>query len=292
MIQMYVFINKVRHKMEWMWGNHRVSVVTNEQPRYGLMIPERIKPRVIVSLTTYSKRIDTVHLVVKSLLRQSVKPDKVILYLGQDVLENQIPEQLKELQKFGLEIVTGCEDLKPHKKYYFAMRQNPEDIVITVDDDIVYEKNLLRDLLRTHERHPRAVVCRRANIITRGEDGKLLPYDRWPNFHEAGEKERYDLLPTGAGGVLYPPHALDSMVFDVDALKKYCLNADDIWLRYMGAKLNTPVVYCKPRMKYLAVLPETQKSGLYITNVAANRNDKYLRMMEEQYSWTIDSGKI
>ena len=40
-------------------------------------------------------------------------------------------------QKRGLTI-RFCEDLKAHKKYYYAFKEYPDDIVITVDDDVIY----------------------------------------------------------------------------------------------------------------------------------------------------------
>lgn len=287
-MQLGKILEKVKHKLEWLAGSRRIEIVAKEKNQYGLNETQRTGPKIIVSLTTYDKRIGSVHMVVKSLLRQSMKPDFVLLFLGVDVALEQIPQQLKELEQYGLQIITGCEDIKPHKKYYFAMKHYPDDIVITVDDDIVYDKNLIRDLMNTYQRHPNAVICRRANVITRGVDGKLLSYEQWPNYQESGEAERFDLLPTGAGGVLYPPHILDEEVFDIESIKKYCLNVDDIWLRYMGAKKHSPVVFCKPRNRYLAVLPETQSSGLYLSNVGECINDKCLRIMEEQYSWSID----
>ena len=62
--------------------------------RYGLNRKPR-KQRVIVSFTSYPKRIGDVWLVVETLLRQSMKPDAVILWLA----ESQFPGRLDDLPK-------------------------------------------------------------------------------------------------------------------------------------------------------------------------------------------------
>ncbi len=56
--------------------------------------------RIIVSLTTYGKRINTVHLTIKTLLNQTYTFDKIILWLAEDEFTlDTIPQELKELQK-------------------------------------------------------------------------------------------------------------------------------------------------------------------------------------------------
>ena len=59
---------------------------------------------IVVSLTTYPKRIDTLHLTIKSLMAQSRPPEKVLLYLGDDVEDKLITKDLRHLVGKGLEI--------------------------------------------------------------------------------------------------------------------------------------------------------------------------------------------
>ena len=59
----------------------------------GVEEPSR-QQKIIVSLTSYPKRFRYLHLTVKSLLLQTVKPDKIILYLGDDARDVPLPEAL------------------------------------------------------------------------------------------------------------------------------------------------------------------------------------------------------
>ena len=55
------------------------------------------QPRVIVSMTSYPGRIETVHLALQSILNQTQKADKVILYLSAGQFlhkENDLPKEL------------------------------------------------------------------------------------------------------------------------------------------------------------------------------------------------------
>ena len=52
--------------------------------------------KVIVSLTSYPARFDTIHLCIKSLMYQTIKPDKIILWLGSDSAEVKLPLELEE----------------------------------------------------------------------------------------------------------------------------------------------------------------------------------------------------
>ena len=82
----------------------------------GVEEPSR-QQKIIVSLTSYPERFRYLHLTVKSLLLQTVKPDKIILYLGDDARDAPLPEALVRLKKKGLSIEYRTGNLRSHKKY-------------------------------------------------------------------------------------------------------------------------------------------------------------------------------
>ena len=54
---------------------------------------------VVVSMTSFFARINSVHKVVQNLLKQSVKPDLIVLYLSLDEFADKcLPKQLIDLQ--------------------------------------------------------------------------------------------------------------------------------------------------------------------------------------------------
>ena len=83
------------------------------------ILPKR-KQKIIVSLTSYSKRFNSLDLCIKSIMTQTVKPDRIILYVTEEE-KDVVPDKLLDLEKYGLEIRYVYEDYKPHKKYMYAV---------------------------------------------------------------------------------------------------------------------------------------------------------------------------
>ena len=242
--------------------------------KYVLKEKNNRRNKIVVSLTTFPARIKTVHYVIESILRQTVTPDIIILYLAKNqIREEELPIKLQLLRKRGVEIKYVDEDLRPHKKYYYAFRDYPEDIIITVDDDIFYPSNLIENLLDLSKGHPGYICCNRACFYS-FEKGKLTPYSEWPigndsPFNVVG----YNILPTGMGGVLYPPCSVSNNIFDIDTIKDNCINADDLWLNLMSRMNNTKVILGKARFGFIPIL-STLTSALSIGNaITGNAND-------------------
>ena len=91
---------------------------------------------VVISLTTYSKRINQVHIVVESLFRQTQQANRIILWLAKEEFsDDTIPLILKKQIDRGLEI-KYCEDIKSYKKLLPVLSLTPDSTIITVDESI------------------------------------------------------------------------------------------------------------------------------------------------------------
>ena len=100
------------------------------------------EPNLIVSLTSYGRRVDKGYYTIISLLRQTYKPDAIILWLDKDNWDDsKLPKSIQDLKKKGLE-VKYCIDLRSYKKLIPALLEYPKSIIVTCDDDIYYKKNM------------------------------------------------------------------------------------------------------------------------------------------------------
>lgn len=257
-------------------------LMTEFSNRLPITRPSNTIEGVIISLTSYPARLKNLHIVIRSLLKQKLCAEKVILYLGKDTKETNITTKLKKLTKYNFEIRTGYEDLKPHKKYFFAMQEFLNHTIITVDDDLIYDRNLVKDLVECAKNNPGCVCSRRVNLITKDNNGHLNPYSKW-NWECIDVMEpSHSLLATGCGGILYPPHILPPETFDAHAIKDYCLNTDDIWLKFMELKNDVKIVFSNNKVIHPLTLHHTQESGLLQTNTTGeNRNDINIKKMQE-----------
>lgn len=251
------------------------------------------KSNVIVSLTTFPERIGTVWLTVSTLLNQTVKPWKIILWLAEEQFpegEKALPRKLLELKKYGLEI-RFCENLYPHKKYYYTMKEYPEATVITVDDDIFYPENLIELLENISKKYPKAICCTWAHEMNFDTKGEIAPYTEW-QFGIDGDREPSKcLIPIGCGGVLYPAKALHPDVFNKEKIKELCLKTDDLWLKCMAVKNHRPAVRVdRPARIYFNIL-KTQVSGLHAENVGENKNDDAMKKIISAYPEVLENLK-
>jgi len=245
---------------------------------------------VIVSFTTFPARMKTLPVVIESLLRQTVKPDRIILWLA----DTQYPDKekvtalLKPFISQGLE-VKYCDDLRSHKKYYYSMKNNPEAIVVTVDDDIIYPEDMLEKLLKAHKIYPNCIVANRVHRMKFNNNGPL-PYSKWDTKICKSAKPDLALCPTGCGGVLYPPHSLDQRVFDKKVFKNICIYADDLWLKCMSFMKGTQIVLSESDIPEIIDVIGNKKNGLAKVNVEQDLNTTQLNNITKYYS--IDWSEI
>lgn len=256
--------------------------LSKEIPLFFISPPKITKKGLIVSFTSYPARLSKLHLVVRSLLRQSLKPEKIILYLGNDTKPEDIPDNLLKLQKYNFEIKTGKNDIKPHKKYLFAMQEFPEHTIITVDDDLIYDKNLIKDLVETSNKHTGCICARRVNLMRKDKQGNLAKYSEWDWEYKNLLEPSHALLATGCGGILYPAKCFGPEAFYEDAIINNCLNTDDIWLKFMEIKYDRKVVFTNSKIIHPLTIRNSQKNALMQNNTKGeNRNDINIKNMEE-----------
>lgn len=247
---------------------------------------------VIVSLTSFPERINTVWITITTILHQTIKPSKIILWLASEQFvngERDLPENLLSLKEYGLTI-RFCDNLYPHKKYFYTMRENPDAIVITVDDDVFYPEYLIEELLKEAKKHPKTVCCTWAHRIVIDNSGNIAPYEQWEHGVTNSNQPEIHILPVGIGGVLYPPHVLDERVFDKKKIFEIALKTDDLWLKTMEILKETKAVRISKnyRQTYFSVL-HTQNTGLYKRNVGELHNNKAIRLLVDNYPKIIEA---
>ena len=252
------------------------------------MNPNMPNQQVIVSLTSFPAAIPYAAQAVQSILNGSVLPDKVILYLTYAQFEgNSLPQELLKLANDNprFEIRDYPRDIRSYRKLIPALKDFPNAIIVTVDDDVKYHKNMLHDLLNLHQQLPKAILAHRAKLMKPNE-----PYRKWRKYrwyHFIGKKIHAHLrnIQTGVGGVLYPPHSLNPEMLDVELFTELAPTTDDIWFWAAGVANGYPVIpvpfgHNKPKG-----LGKPRKLSLKTVNFKAgiDRNAAALKNILEKY---------
>ncbi len=274
------------------FGGLLYRIITKKQRKAIVKLPvEKLslnkEPRdkkITVSLTSFPARINTVGYAIKSLFNQTVKPDRIILWLADTQFQGvELPNLLQNLCEKGLEI-RFCKDLRSHKKYYFALQeQQSNELVITYDDDLIYPEDSIERLYKKHKEFPDCVVCNRAQLCME-ENGALGKYDTWTVYSSEGvKKPSARLFPSTGGGTLYPYQAVDEEAFNDKAMRETALTADDLWMRFMSAKKGTKIIKTRKAHRTFSTLEGSQTEGLQQENCIGGENDRALDRLSARY---------
>jgi len=248
-----------------------------------LFLQPPVAPGVVVALTSYPARFDTLHLCLQSLFRQSVRPERLMLVVSRDEADaHPLPPAIASLDGQLLEIVYDEGNIGSYKKIIPALERCPGMTIVTCDDDKIYPPNWLKQLLRAAGRTPGAIICHRARMASPLPDGTWAPYHSWPSCNH--DTPSMAIIPIGSGGVLYPPGALDEVAADRRRFLKIAPSADDLWLKFAAWKRGTPACQvCYKPSKFKSI---PMKAGhLSDVNVAAG-NDMVLHQMASELGFT------
>ena len=234
----------------------------------GVTVNKR-QPPVIVSLTTTLERLPTIYLCVASLLCQSFVPDALLLWVPETLKAQPIPKYLNRLKKKGLEI-EWCRDVGPHTKLIHTLRDYPQAIIVTADDDCLYPPTWLRDLYESYMHEPSYIHCHRAHFMELNAAGKLKRYRNWNHLSPGMVGPSSKLFPTGVGGILYPPTSLNQEVFNEAAYMVLCPKSDDIWFKAMALLNHMSCKKVHPYHKEFPTIIGTQTKKLWSVNEMIN----------------------
>ncbi|WP_442845225.1 glycosyl transferase [Leeuwenhoekiella sp. H156] len=223
----------------------------------------------VVSLTAIPSRFKTLDIVIRSVLRQQRKPEKIVLWITKEH-RKELPDNLKNLTGSIFEIRDShlyCS----HKKLIHSLEAFPDKPVVTCDDDVIYRQGWLDALYESHLENPQQIVAHRIRCIKTDKAGNALAYKRW-NLDAACNPERF--LPIGAEGVLYPPRVFSEQVQNEDLFLELAPKADDLWFKAIALKEGRSVRQALPKVKGAIPIIGTQKISLKSENVDQDRNRK------------------
>ena len=241
---------------------------------------------VVVSLTTYKERIHEVYLTIESIMQGTVKPNRFILWLTEDEFtEENLPIVLKKQRERGLEI-RYCKDLHSYKKIIPTLQLCPEACIVTIDDDLIYEPDLLEHLIASYRKYPNCVSACRTRVLMTDENNIPLPYLQWKGGGEHINKPSHRNFLTGGGGTLFPPHLLHEQVGDVDTFMTLAPTADDVWLNAMlllnGVKVVKAFTH-NPNGEDFLMNESKHVKPLWVGNNIEGENDSQIRSVWEEF---------
>jgi len=237
---------------------------------------------IIISLTTHGKRLSQVYLAIESLMQQTTKANKIVLWLSDQYSPQTIPPVLQQQQQRGLEI-NFCKDIRSYTKLIPSLKKYPDATIITADDDVYYHPNMIENLVFAYLNEPQFIHFNRGFTI-RSNNHSLGPYLKWTSItHQEVSPLNF---PTGVGGVLYPPGSFHEEVFNEEVFLSICPLADDVWFKamtlYNGVQSKKAVTLSPVGDEFL-INKSVQDIGLTLQNNDWKQNDVQIKAVFDKY---------
>ena len=245
---------------------------------------------VIVSLTSYGVRVlDTLPYTLHSLLTQTRKPNRIVVWLDNDNWSDEkLPEVLRKMKELGVEFYF-VDDIRSYKKLVPSLEMFPDNVIITVDDDLYYNKHIVEWLMEAYNQSDKRSVFGSWAYQAKSVDGKYLPYSQWKEYNSNVENKEYSLI--GCGGILYPPHVFDSEILKRELFMKMAPTADDLWFWVMEKRQGIPVRLIPQARKGLHTevnridfWDPNREGSLYYVNEIKGKNDEQFERLLDYYN--------
>ena len=194
----------------------------------------------IISLTSIPSRLPLIERTLKSLMRQSLAPRRIILNLPRfSRREGVAYEAPSFLDGLGAVEIRWCEDLGPSTKLLPSLiAEAPDTPIIVVDDDRIYPANLVADLMAAANADPHSAFCMSGWVVP--ADLTDRPTTVWSNLRmlppapvrakRLSKPMQVDVV-QGLSGYLVRPRFFDlSEVTDYAGAPREAFFVDDVWI--------------------------------------------------------------
>jgi len=240
----------------------------------------RLPGELVVSLTSYPGRFGMIELTLKSLLDQTVRPDRLVLWIAHDEYD-QLPPAVLALQN-DIFSVRQCENLRNFKKILPSLEAFPGAFIVICDDDTYYPEDWLNGLVNAYDPEEPSIVCYRCHRLSYTPEGRLAPYRSWRR-NAADDNDGSlvrDLLPTGNGGVLYPPGSLPPETNNLELIRQLSATSDDVWLYFMWRNNGWSIKRVPGPPREFTEWSGTQEQALWSLH-RTGKKDEHLQSMSD-----------
>lgn len=242
---------------------------------------------IIVSLTSFPARISRVWLVIETILHQTLKPVKIMLWLSKDQFPrgmSELPRRLVSQTSRGLDIKFVDGDIRSHKKYYYCFKEYPDSVVFMIDDDILYPSNIVSYSYSLLQEKPSAIIANFGFEFFWDDNKGYISYVR---NNDSRTVNTSFFFGTG-GGTMLCPSKLNQCIDPLEKIIKMCPTADDIYLNGIAriAKMDILVASNNPLITLMREKTSLLSENGTIGDPNSN-NAKQLKALvkhcEEQY---------
>ncbi len=196
---------------------------------------------IVVSLTTTPHRIAKIASTLQTIVDQNAPIRHIYLCLpdkfSRDNLRYAIPAWLQKNKQIT---ILRSKDYGPATKLLGVLEKTvlPDNaIIVTVDDDVLYQKNLVLYLAYNAMQNPKYAIGVSGADPDYAENG-VLGHDLETGLIKRYDKADFVTVLQGYAGVAYRPVFFGNDIFDIINYPQACIKSDDIYLSFYLARYN------------------------------------------------------
>lgn len=251
----------------------------------------------IVSLTTINGRLDACERTIESLLKQTMKPHSINLYVSEEayLLDQGISRNhplVAQIANLGVNIYV-VPNIGPYRKQIPIITQlrssgaSDSSCIVTMDDDVLYPELAIERIV-TQCRTSGHLAAHRGRRMHRNGEG----FASYAGFDAPVSISSLENLPNGRNGIAF---LLGHVPFDAKYMTGPIIapTADDLWLKFVTlvrcipCAILEPSAIMDPAVDYQDVFPE-RKEGLWRGYNANGSNDVSLESLDSYFSRMLE----
>lgn len=237
----------------------------------------------IVSLTSTEKHFKDLELSLYSILNQSVKPDKIILWLPDEYELSELPYSITRYIKNGVDI-KFVENKCGYNNFIYALKEFNNSILVIASDDIIYPKDWLKKLYHSYITTPENIHIHNA-LGVKVIGTKLSSVETWEIVKK--EYAGYENFIMSEGGVLLPPHCFVKEVFREDIFIKNAPYSVNVWLWFMALVSGRKIQIVKNHIKTLSCTNILRKTLFFDTTKEIQKYNEQINNLMNFYKQNI-----
>ena len=218
--------------------------------------------KIVVTMTSWTKRIGSVgEAIFRFMTTQTVKPDIFYLWLA----EEEFPQKEKELPR---DLLLTCNFFKvqicwtKNNEYCFkrwrVFPQHYDDLVMSIDDDQIYDPDIIELALKKYNALKRPCVLSYQNPGYVLIDGCEYKYKPLTDYTKVSASNFF------LGQTIFSPKSFPCEIFSSErwkAIKTYCPKCDESVIHPFLVKHKIPIAFISSKQKMTGI-KELQKDGL------------------------------
>jgi hypothetical protein len=212
--------------------------------------------KIIVSCTIIKSRLHLLKQIIMNMFEQTIRPNIIHIFYSSEPLYfddgidkktiQALNEEIDLMNYYNVQVIfTETKNIGPYRKLLPALKIYKNDIIITIDDDCIFELTFIQKYIFQYVKNG-CVICSGGKFYDIKNYNNNIDHSSILNINYTDKSViiATNYIPQGCGGVLYHSKMFDTdfIDFDYSILPEIIQKNDDIFFRNYTFRKNIKVL--------------------------------------------------